>query len=143
MLPRLKQRGGLIRRGLRSLRATLTTSPSISKKKQPRSPLVFPAARAGHVSLHQFRAREWIPSVKAAGFVEGKKATKRIYDCRHSYASFSLAAGISLFSLSRRMGTSVRMIDKTYGHLAHDSEQAIRARLDARSGVDLASAEER
>jgi hypothetical protein len=30
------------------------------------------------------------------------------------------------------MGTSVEMIDRTYGHLARDSEQAIRARLDAR-----------
>ncbi len=40
------------------------------------------------------------------------------------------------------MGTSVGMIDRTYGHLARDSEQAIRARLDARagrSGVDVAS----
>jgi len=37
------------------------------------------------------------------------------------------------------MGTSVAMIDRTYGHLARDSEQAIRARLDARaerSGVE-------
>ena len=32
-----------------------------------------------------------------------------------------------------RMGTSVKMIDRTYGHLARDSEQAIRARLDARA----------
>jgi hypothetical protein len=32
------------------------------------------------------------------------------------------------------MGTSVQMIDRTYGHLARDSEQAIRARLDARAG---------
>jgi hypothetical protein len=34
----------------------------------------------------------------------------------------SLAAGVSLFSLSRRMGTSVEMIDRTYGHLAPDAE---------------------
>jgi hypothetical protein len=32
------------------------------------------------------------------------------------------------------MGTSVKMIDRTYGHLAWDSEAAIRARLDARAG---------
>ena len=38
------------------------------------------------------------------------------------------------------MGTSVAMIDRTYGHLALDSEDAIRARLDARadcSGVGV------
>ena len=34
----------------------------------------------------------------------------------------SLAAGVSLFSLSRRMGTSLDMIDRTYGHLAPDAE---------------------
>jgi hypothetical protein len=37
---------------------------------------------------------------------------------------------------------AVRLIDRTYGHLARDSEQAIRARLDARaerSGVVVAS----
>jgi hypothetical protein len=32
------------------------------------------------------------------------------------------------------MGTSVQMIDRTYGHLARDSEDAIRARLNIRSG---------
>jgi hypothetical protein len=42
------------------------------------------------------------------------------------------------------MGTSVKMIDHTHGHLARDAEQAIRARLNARarrSGVVLASGE--
>jgi hypothetical protein len=40
------------------------------------------------------------------------------------------------------MRTSVAMIDRTYGHLARDSEDTIRARLDARArrlGVDQAS----
>jgi hypothetical protein len=47
-----------------------------------------------------------------------------------------------IFELARMMGTSVEMIDRTYGHLARDSEDAIRARLDARSqrsGVVVAS----
>jgi hypothetical protein len=54
-----------------------------------------------------------------------------------------LAAGVSIFELARLMGTSVKMIDRTYGHLAQDSEDAIRERLEARaagSGVYLASA---
>jgi hypothetical protein len=53
-----------------------------------------------------------------------------------------LAAGISIFELARVMGASVKTIDKHYGHLARDSEQAIRTRLDARaarSGVEVAS----
>jgi hypothetical protein len=52
---------------------------------------------------------------------------------------------MSIFQLARIMGTSVQMIDRTYGHLAHDSEDHIAALLDTRSkrsGVDLASDEE-
>jgi integrase len=50
---------------------------------------------------------------------------------RHSYATWSLAAGVSLFTLSRRMGTSLAMIDATYGHLAPDAEEQERLLLDA------------
>jgi hypothetical protein len=46
----------------------------------------------------------------------------------------SLAAGVSLFSLARRMGTSVEMIDRTYGHLAADAEEYERGLLDAYDG---------
>ena len=45
-----------------------------------------------------------------------------------------LAAGVSIFELARVMGASVRTIDRHYGHLARDSEGAIRARLNARAG---------
>jgi hypothetical protein len=45
----------------------------------------------------------------------------------------TLAAGVSIFELARLMGTSVRMIDRVYGHLARDSEVAIRAKLEARA----------
>ena len=53
-----------------------------------------------------------------------------------------LAAGVSIFELARVMGTSVRMVDRTYGHLARDSEDRIRGLLDTRadrSGVVVAS----
>ena len=43
---------------------------------------------------------------------------RRIYDMRHTFATWSLAAGMSIFTLARRMGTSVQMTDATYGHLA-------------------------
>jgi hypothetical protein len=42
----------------------------------------------------------------------------------------SWKAGVSLFTLSRRMGTSVEMIDRTYGHLAPDAEEYERGLLD-------------
>jgi hypothetical protein len=51
----------------------------------------------------------------------------------------SLAAGVSLFSLSRRMGTSVEMIDRTYGHLAPDAEGYERGLLDAYDSREIAA----
>jgi len=45
-----------------------------------------------------------------------------------------LAASVSIFEPSRLMGASVKVIDRTYGHLAVDSADAIRARLNARNG---------
>jgi hypothetical protein len=51
----------------------------------------------------------------------------RVYDLRHTFATFALRAGISTFDLSRYMGASLTMIDRHYGHLARDGrEHAIR-----------------
>jgi integrase len=105
------------------------------------TPLLFPALRGGYVSLHNWRAGEWMPAVKAAGFVTAEgKANRRIYDPRHTYATMSLAAGVSLFTLARRMGTSVEMIDRTYGHLAPDAEEYDRGLLDAWDAREVANA---
>jgi integrase len=93
------------------------------------SPLLFPATRGGYIELNRWREREWAPALRAAGILH-----RRIYDCRHTYAAWSLAAGISVFTLSRRMGTSLAMIDATYGHLASDAEDQERALLDAYDG---------
>jgi integrase len=101
------------------------------------SPLLFPAVRDGYVQLDTWRNREWYPALEAAGI-----AKRGPYHQRHTFATEALAAGVSIFELARLIGTSVKEIDKTYGHLARDSEAAIRARLDARggrSGVFLAS----
>jgi integrase len=90
------------------------------------SPLLFPAARGGHIDLEKFRHRQWAPALQAAGIRH-----RRIYDLRHTYATWSLAAGVDLFTLSRRMGTSLAMIDATYGHLAPDADERERMLLDA------------
>jgi integrase len=90
-------------------------------------PLLFPAARGGYIGLDTWRNREWYPALEAAGI-----AKRGPYHLRHTFATEALAAGVSIFELARLMGTSVKVIDKTYGHLAHDSEAAIRARLNTR-----------
>lgn len=90
------------------------------------TPLLFPGARGGHLDLHNFRERHWKAALRAAGL-----AYRRPYDLRHTYATFSIAAGVSLFALARRMGTSLEMIDKTYGHLAPDADEYELGLLDA------------
>jgi integrase len=57
------------------------------------SPLLFPAARGRHIDLERFRHREWAAALRAAGI-----AHRRIYDLRHTYAAWSLAAGVDLFA---------------------------------------------
>jgi integrase len=95
--------------------------------------LVFPAQRGGYLDLHNFRSREWKPAQLAAGL----KPLRRIYDLRHTFATFALRAGISTFDLSRYMGASLTMIDRHYGHLARDGrEHAIRL-LDELSAGDV------
>jgi integrase len=97
------------------------------------STLVFPAERGGYLDLHNFRNREWKPAQVAAGI----EPLRRIYDLRHTFATFALRAGISTFDLSRYMGASLTMIDRHYGHLARDGrEHAIRL-------LDELSAEQR
>ena len=87
------------------------------------SELLFPAERSGYLDLHNFRNRNWKPAQLAVGI----EPFRRIYDLRHTFATFALRARISTFELSRYMGASLTMIDRHYGHLARDGrEHAIR-----------------
>ena len=96
------------------------------------TPLLFPAARGGFIDLDNWRRREWRPAVEAAGL----NAALTPYAMRHTYASFALDAGVTLFELARLMGTSVKVIDETYGHLVRDSFDRVRAALEERARRD-------
>ena len=88
--------------------------------------LLFPAPRGGHIELHAWRWREWYPALRAGD------VPKRVpYALRHTFASLSIAAGVSLFELSRFMGTSPAMLDATYGHLLPDALDRARTALDS------------
>jgi integrase len=91
------------------------------------SPLLFPGERGGYLDIHHFRPFQWRPAQKTAGI----KPLRRIYDLRHTFATFALRAGISTFDLSRYMGTSLTMIDRHYGHLARDGPEHAIKLLDA------------
>ena len=93
------------------------------------SNLLFPASSGVHLDLDNWRRREWRPAVFAAGL--DRRLTP--YAMRHTYASFALDAGISIFELARLMGTSVRVIDDTYGHLVRGSLDRVRVALEERA----------
>ncbi|MBE2318588.1 tyrosine-type recombinase/integrase [Solirubrobacter sp. CPCC 204708] len=99
----------------------------------PREGILFPASGGGRINIDNWRRREWTPALIAAGIEH-----RRIYDMRHTFATWSLAAGMSIFTLARRMGTSVQMIDQTYGHLARDAEDQDRGLLDRYDGAENA-----
>jgi hypothetical protein len=62
------------------------------------------------------------------------------YALRHSFAAWSIAAGIGLFELAR-MGTSVEQIDRTYGHLLPDSIERARTGLDSFRAMNIHASE--
>ncbi len=99
----------------------------------PQSPLLFPSVRGGHLDLHNFRNRNWKPAQRAAGI----EPVRRVYDLRHTFATFALRAGISTFDLSRYMGTSLAMIDRHYGHLARDGREHAIKLLDTYRAPEL------
>jgi integrase len=91
------------------------------------SEILFPTARGGRIDFRSFGRRHWKPAQQAAGI----EPLRDLYDLRHTYATFALRAGVSVFAVSRFMGSSIAMIDHHYGHLAHDSRQHAVSLLDA------------
>jgi len=89
------------------------------------TPLLFPGVKGGHLNLHEWRRKQWAPALRAAGLEH-----RGPYTLRHTFASWAIAAGVSLFDLSRLMGTSVEQLDKVYGHLLADSLERARTALD-------------
>jgi integrase len=90
------------------------------------TPLLFPGDRSGHLNYGNWRRRDWRDALRAAGL-----AYRAPYALRHTFASFSIAAGIPTFEIARLMGTSVEQIEKTYGHLLPDAIERGRAALEA------------
>lgn len=91
------------------------------------TPLIFPAPHGGVLNLNNWRRRVWAPAIEAAGIT----TPARIYDLRSTFASDALAAGVPVFTLAKVMGTSVRMIEKSYGVLLDGAGAGIARRLDA------------
>jgi integrase len=91
------------------------------------NPILFPNARGGRIDFRIFGRKHWKPAQARAGV----GPPRGIYDLRHTYATFALRAGVPVFAVSRFLGSSIAMIDRHYGHLAHDSHEHAVSLLDA------------
>jgi len=60
--------------------------------------LCFPASAAA-IDIHHFRPFQWRQAQKVVGI----NPPRRIYDLRHTFATFALRGGTSTFDLSRYM----------------------------------------
>ena len=90
------------------------------------TPLLF-ASPDGKLLHHvNFSHRQWRPAIAS-----GVRTPARIYDMRHTFASNSLAAGVSMFELAKIMGTSALMIERVYGSLLDGAAASIARRLAA------------
>lgn len=101
------------------------------------TPLIFPAPSGGLINTNNFRNRVWAPAIEAAGI----RNPARIYDLRCTFASNALAAGVSVFELARIMGTSVSMIERSYGVLLDGAGAGIASRLAAFEQTQARSAQ--
>jgi integrase len=106
------------RSGITSTRATptgLTLSPSCS-----------PQRMAPRFGSRTYEARAVVPAAERVGI--GPMTT---YDLRHSRIPLWLSRGMSPWDVSKLTGTSVQMIEKTYGHAIQSDLQEKIDRLGA------------
>jgi integrase len=83
------------------------------------------AARGSYVDIEKFRHREWAPAIRAVGLEH-----RRIYDTRHTFATWSIEQGVHLWHLATVMGTSVTQLEDTYARWLKRTDDQLRAAFD-------------
>lgn len=85
---------------------------------RPGSDLLFTTRNGTRISHSIFWRNFWVPAIEAAQ-AKGLKKDPRIHDLRHTHASWLIQDGVSLFTISRRLGhASTRTTEQVYGHLS-------------------------
>lgn len=93
---------------------------------RPPTDLVFPAPAGGYVRRSTFRARFWLPALKAAE-LEGL----RFHDLRHTAVALWIEARASVLEIARRAGhTSPAVVLQRYGHLMPWAEDRVTQALE-------------
>jgi hypothetical protein len=92
-----------------------------------RQGILFPASEGGRINIDNWRSREWVPALTAAGL------DHRRSDLRHApHVRDVEPRGRDEHLYARAADGHERpVIDATYGHLAHDADEHDRELLDA------------
>jgi integrase len=107
----------------------------------PEGNLVFTTPSGAMLNGHNFRERQWLPAVRAAGVTP-----LSFHDLRHTHVTLLIKYGWQEVQIVRRLGWSdSKMLHRVYGHLFpnHDAELVVdldarrRAALDASNVVEL------
>jgi integrase len=95
----------------------------VSKGKPPNAPLLAKADGT------HWSKEEWHELVRAAAAAAKLPADTVLYTLRHSWITEALRGGMATLDVSRLAGTSLKMIEKHYGHLVVDSARQRLARV--------------
>ncbi len=75
------------------------------------------------------------PAFRAAGIDH-----RRVYDCRHTFATWAIESGdVQLWYLATIMGTSVTQLEDTYARWLSRTDDKLRASFDAYDAKEAAS----
>jgi integrase len=79
--------------------------------------LVFTTPEGGRIVHKLYWDDYCVPAVRTAQAI-GLTKNPRIYNLRHTHASWLIADGVPLFTISRRLGrASPKTAEQVYGHL--------------------------
>jgi integrase len=98
-----------------------------ARKPQRLSPILFPGKRGGRLDWHHFRGHVWTPTIEGLDGVEHRTP----YSLRHTFISNALAAGVPTIEVAEVAGTSMAMIEHTYGHVTTGARDRLVAALEA------------
>ena len=121
-----------------------TASVTFRTKTGPRTIPISPAAKALFDRLakgklpkapmftnggSEWTAQAWAPLVKAAAAKAGLPPETVAYALRHSWITDAIVGGMDVVTVAKLTGTSLEMINKTYGHLVQGAARDKLAKL--------------
>lgn len=100
--------------------------------------LLLPSSKGRIMDYRAWRRNHWNPALIECGFVTPDGTADRgPYALRHTFATWALREGLATFTVARRMGTSIGMIEKSYGHHATDAFKYEAERFNRMGGLNI------